>query len=284
MMTDTIDVSLWTISNNGYEWVDGFLHEKQGVAGATIKTLSDHWETGSEEPYKHFVRLDGTPNSFIDFANQHGPLMRLFPSMPEEHKQDQSLSFWQEQYKAMQLTHNVYQATKENDARETLMRLLSIQEITQNTGDISNINLKSHTDLIDATRRVMANNSVLTINHIVPISTHDLVGSPNISLTVIGKIFLSRLLEPKTSLYDMRYSVKYNAIKDAWQPAIQPSSLLAYMWYQLGEEVSGHRKYKQCRHCNKWEDVTQRRKDWLEHPDCGAKARVKKSRLPKEGI
>ncbi|HMM22943.1 MAG TPA: hypothetical protein PKA10_19715 [Selenomonadales bacterium] len=282
-MIEKNDVFIWTISNNGYEWIEGYLYEKSGSAGAEIRVLTDAPQRGTEEPFKHFVRIGNSPQELAEFACQHGPLMSvsLLPrTVLAKHKKHQSLEFWQNEHKDMRLAHNIFQATNEKEAKDIISRFLFINEISQFSGDTNNININSHTELLDAIQRVKAGKSILTLNHVIAISNLDFFNCQKIALTTIVKLFLSRLLEKKMDTYSLRYSMKYDCEKDAWLPSIKPSSLLSFMWYQLGEEISGHQKYKQCRHCGKWENRTgpNMRKDWIEHPWCGANERKKKSR------
>lgn len=59
-----------------------------------------------------------------------------------------------------------------------------------------------------------------------------------------------------------------------FSPVVYPETLLSAMWYQFSEELSGHRKYKYCSHCNTWQDVTNNHSNWSGHPECVNAARV----------
>lgn len=53
---------------------------------------------------------------------------------------------------------------------------------------------------------------------------------------------------------------------------VRPTSLLAAMWLQFGQAVLG-KKYRRCRVCGRWEDVTERDPRWVQHKECGARLR-----------
>lgn len=62
----------------------------------------------------------------------------------------------------------------------------------------------------------------------------------------------------------------------------QPSSLLATMWFQVFQAVSGEKRFKRCAVCQKWEDVTVKKETWKSHPECSSRERVRRYRDKKE--
>lgn len=55
-----------------------------------------------------------------------------------------------------------------------------------------------------------------------------------------------------------------------------PYDLLAALWTEFYLEVSGQKDFKRCEICGRWEDVTNRNKNWKVHPPCAARRRVDK--------
>ncbi|MFC0472502.1 hypothetical protein ACFFHM_18955 [Halalkalibacter kiskunsagensis] len=59
---------------------------------------------------------------------------------------------------------------------------------------------------------------------------------------------------------------------------VVPDNLLSAMWFQFYQSLTGEKKYKRCAVCQLWENVTEKRTDWLYHNSCGNTFRVRKSR------
>ena len=57
-----------------------------------------------------------------------------------------------------------------------------------------------------------------------------------------------------------------------------PENLLAAMWYQFLQTITGEKKFKRCAVCNNWEDVTYKKATWKQHPECGNRKRVNRYR------
>lgn len=59
---------------------------------------------------------------------------------------------------------------------------------------------------------------------------------------------------------------------------VVPESLLGAMWYQFFQSITGEKKYKKCAVCGTWENVNEKREDWLYHDSCGSTFRSRKKR------
>lgn len=75
-----------------------------------------------------------------------------------------------------------------------------------------------------------------------------------------AKQLLTHIIQSKTSLNPCRMLVLSNG--DNLTLKAVPDTLLASLWYQAAQYITGQRKIKQCRICLKWRDVTGRRDDW----------------------
>ena len=60
------------------------------------------------------------------------------------------------------------------------------------------------------------------------------------------------------------------------KPYLIPFDLLAALWTEFYLEVSGQKNFKRCEICGRWEDVTNRNKNWTVHAPCAARRRVDK--------
>lgn len=68
-----------------------------------------------------------------------------------------------------------------------------------------------------------------------------------------------------------------NADNGNLEPYLLPESLIAALWFQFYEMVSGNIKLERCEICGKWENVVGKRADWRRHYSCAAKERARKS-------
>jgi hypothetical protein len=59
---------------------------------------------------------------------------------------------------------------------------------------------------------------------------------------------------------------------------LQPSSLLAAMWYQFNLILVGERKIRRCSICGKWENMEGHRDSWKTHIKCASNKRVERFR------
>jgi hypothetical protein len=49
---------------------------------------------------------------------------------------------------------------------------------------------------------------------------------------------------------------------------LQPSSLISFMWFQLGLAIDGKIRLRRCEVCGEWEDMENHRENWTKHPRC----------------
>jgi len=116
------------------------------------------------------------------------------------------------------------------------------------------------------------------------ISAEDFNGSSKITLNTLVNIWLDKFITWNTSHYACEVRHHFDPIQNKWVPLIRPSSLLAAMWYQLTEWLAGHRKYRQCKGCGVWMDVTDKNSNNYYHADCANRLRVRKSRVKTAAI
>jgi len=280
------------ISPNGYTWVNEYIREKPRSIEPDKCVYFP--EANTEALHIKFARLDGSYETFLQFANNYGPLNMLLPNLPEIHekypyedKEEASYYFWKDQCYWVKFTRDIFLATKDNittlkSKLKPLMRICETELKAPFKKTI--IDLGSSTQLLDTIPRIRNKHSTLIISlldnrsqyidlHYITakklpksVTTHD------IFYVLLGSIINKKMGQFKTTI-TMNYVGK-------WEMNIYPTSLIAYIWASLAEELSGQKTYKQCRVCGEWEDRSffNARKDWVEHPSCGARERMKRYR------
>jgi hypothetical protein len=63
-----------------------------------------------------------------------------------------------------------------------------------------------------------------------------------------------------------------------------PESLLAAMWFQFLQAITGAKRFKRCMICGRWADVTEKRKVWSRHHECANQERVRRSRAKAKNL
>lgn len=295
------------LSDKGYFWSEATLNNGQFVSGqitevpggnhklilplqntSVEKKRKHYWEP----PHKRFIRLSGTPASFIDFANEYGPIVPIH-KLPQELRtidrtHSNSLDFWIDSHKTLSIAHDIF-SSKYDDA--TLLKKFDITShqndkrlpIEERILDFPCTNLKEFSlelQLLATEQRffnITHRDLPLYTFQIYPESLHS-CKLP--SIQEISKIWLYLLfayIAKSTKYAPIKYSVRYSASENKWFPLIQPITLLGAMWFAFGEELCGNRKYKKCLYekCGRWQDVTDNYDNWQYHPACADAKRAK---------
>jgi hypothetical protein len=92
-----------------------------------------------------------------------------------------------------------------------------------------------------------------------------------------AKIVLNNLINKKLAKYPLRLRLLLDE-KNEPKQFVVPDNLLGAMWFQLFQSITGEKKYKKCAVCGTWENVTEKRTDWLYHDSCGSTFRGRKRR------
>lgn len=65
-------------------------------------------------------------------------------------------------------------------------------------------------------------------------------------------------------------------------PYLYPDDLLAAMWLQFFQAVTGERDLRRCAVCGLWAEMTNKNRNWTRHRECGNRERVYRSREKKK--
>lgn len=63
--------------------------------------------------------------------------------------------------------------------------------------------------------------------------------------------------------------------KDELVPYLVPRNLLSALWLEFYLAASGQTRFRRCIECGKWEDVTNRSKNWRMHKGCATRKRMR---------
>ncbi len=88
------------------------------------------------------------------------------------------------------------------------------------------------------------------------------------------------ILNDRLALHPTYISVYINKKTGNLEQKLYTQSLLGLIWHQIAHYVTGERRLKKCKICNKWQDITERSSKWESHKNCGATARRRRSRPP----
>lgn len=88
-----------------------------------------------------------------------------------------------------------------------------------------------------------------------------------------AQVFVQEVLNEK--LKEVHPRLLFN--KDGnLQGYIYPKTLIAAIWYQFFQALTGQKKFIRCEICREWMDVTEKRSDKTQHTKCGNLMRQKK--------
>jgi hypothetical protein len=283
-LTDFYD----SVTGKTYCWINNHIYEHPNSPLGNVTSFPYATPPNTEPAFKTFIQLAGTKEDFLQFAHEYGPLNTIKPEYTKQDKIKQSFNYWQEMHQQMIEVHTIFQAIKKGD-NKVIISLLAVEEIVGNEIKPIPLDDKGNLSLIDAIRRLKQNNNMntLLINQKSSISHSNLINYTKdiLSLCDLAKLYISNIIQHATKSLSHTYALQYNLPQGKWLPINTPKSLVAFLWYQLEEEIAGKRKYKKCEHCNKWEDLTsekgQKRRryaQWSEHPKCGSKDRMQNMR------
>lgn len=305
-----IDIFEQEVSKNGYELLDsGLIWENPGYETNIIRLL-EPTDEHTEPIFKQFIRLDGTPIDFIKFTNKYGLLIPSFglslDNLQKNEKENYSLSFYIQQHLRLKSLDELYTnilspnlKITESEKRNNLSNIFALEETSQrgiNYIDDLSLNISDNSGWRDAFRRVKLNQSTFIAYLNIPrdmlknaptsiqysdrriqiahLSWIDLKNCKE-NLYILIKLAIKKYLKRVMNTFPCRFYMNYNPVNDSWEPAAEPTSLLAALLYQFAEQLSGNRQYKFCSICEHWSDVTGKRKDRPAHPECEKKIQGK---------
>lgn len=294
------------VAEKGYFWNDDVLYEHPSPSYKSLDPLcyqpsSEKKKNRVEPAFKAFISLKDTDQEtslaeFVQFANTYGRLIPLSSTnafkynlkLPDCDVHEQSFAYWQQEKFFMKYTYDLWSNSQQPQFTWLLIKTNQntanhiLQTPQWRPKDI--IPLPDELDALDFALSLVQMGGyfleVVPTNFLqhfkFPIFQHDIENVPKpvqqLKMIWLSKFLLFNMSDEKTSC---EYSLQFDAKTNSWHPFIRPRTLLAAMWYQLSEEISGKKKFKQCKYCDQWQDVTDNNENWDAHPDCANAMRVK---------
>jgi hypothetical protein len=103
----------------------------------------------------------------------------------------------------------------------------------------------------------------------------DLYRAPDIVKPAL--LYAQKTVNEKLQKYPVNIVLQINERGEP-QQSLQPSSLLAAMWYQFHLVLVGKEKIRRCAICGEWEDMKGHRDTWKTHAKCASNKRVERFR------
>lgn len=223
--------------------------------------------------FLEFASLEIGQEEINTFANNHGLLTEgeALLSLPDRTTVNgESFSFWAEEISDLKRAVDTWGAVNKEDRRRLnrIIKLderkgLALYEFPYKDGTIKGIFLRRDQDP-EGYKRALEGDVITR-----------------------GKVLVQCLINEKLDIYNMDYPIHLSAGPQAvlndqgeLETYLAPKTLLAGIWIQLLRAATGERKFRRCESpsCNRWEDVTERQKNWRKHPECAARDRMRRSR------
>lgn len=264
-----------------------------------------------EEPtlFLKFAETEPTPKGILEFANKYGPITTgkdiSAPrySHPKDRPQEapwkhgvrgtadigdglvyavvrgDSLRFWLEELQDMRWTVQLWEWLKDED-------IYSLSKIIYWFKDSERIGFcltDKDTLLSYPSAEEVAKNAHMSGKRVIAgwlaTKEHDAIFSrfrPGDTL-LPAKYLLHGLINKRLETHRIIPRLLLNDNNEL-VPYLVPENLLAAMWLQFFKAITGETKYKRCAICGKWEDATEKRRNWSVHRECANRERVRKHR------
>lgn len=213
--------------------------------------------------FREFADLNGSPDSFIEFADQHGLLLRshrlnLWDGMVNKSIGADLLSSWGYEHWILKKAIEVWDLLQDKGEYHKLHRLVK--------WDKSGFYVEAR----DKDRAYLASSSVSTQDQAFPRFKPGDAFLP-------AQYFVQTQINRKLREYRVNPMLLMSTGNKLKQYFV-PENLLAAMWFQFFQAVTGEKRYKRCDICKKWVDVTDKNETWTTHSTCANRKRVAKSR------
>ena len=250
--------------------------------------------------YKVFASLDGSPESFIAFANKYGdlgvykPLSIETALRPFEH--GESHAFWLCEQWLLWAADMLWDWIQQGDL-EKLSAVVKCTDSWQGTweyvvGEIGNVELfrsasmkfdeELRYEVVNGHSRIWLTETPTGIKPFVlrgRITKWDIGGFlQETQIKEAASLVLACIVNDQLKNYRTGPIAKYILEKDRIEERLFPTSLLAGIWLQFFRVITGKLIVKNCPVCQQWSDVTNLKYSWAKHHDCANWDRVTKSR------
>lgn len=247
--------------------------------------------------FKEFAEMQDSDDSYLDFADRFGfldvPAHLWLNDASDVAVQGEPLYFWRKQHWLMRYALKLWDWIKENSFKES-EALISWDDKIPGTvhfklggkpdiaafiaGD-TNWNGKDKREVVlfgPATTLIQCREK--KYEWFVMSGTLYGINASRNDLKLPALKILQGIANAALFLYPVKSMLKLDEKTEEFTSQIYPSSLLALMWWQLSQFVSGEKELKQCPICLHWADVTDLKGTWKKHRSCANKDRVTKGR------
>jgi hypothetical protein len=296
----------WPVWTNGYRWnheiktywkEPPYLVETKGSGGYKYENLLET----KPSLFLEFAELQPTMKCILEFANRYGKLSgeEMDVTVPKDsgvnfnaskivqrEKQIvclakvEPLSFWQEEIQKMKWITQVWRWTQ-NRQMDFLRRIINISDTEVSFIIADQEVLEQYSTSEEVIRASQRNVFDFYAKTILPEDEPVLfqrIGKDDFVLC--GKIVLVQEINDRLSHEDIAFVHPILLLDKENQigPYLIPNNLLVAMWLQFYLTASGERRFVRCRVCGKWEDATDRSKNWSVHQECATRERMKRYR------
>jgi hypothetical protein len=271
------------IPDKGFKWSIG-TEAITGLPGTFLSPLSitgKRRAVTDQEAYLDFARVKGVELPLLEFANQHGCL-----GVPKEHfhtvafvEWGESLRSWQRQHERFRIAFKLWQATSDRDIRKVKVLMTQAQK-----EEAERRPLTSEAGLCGADEQltdpfVAATKVVVYLANCGLRPQENALGKPccvpGCTEWKIDKIFnkTTPWVEPTIEVREAGKAVTLVLLD-------KPMSLLAAMWLQFAEFITGKRRVRLCEECGEYMDVTSSVRPGAKriHERCSNNARARRWR------
>jgi len=268
----------WYKADAGYSWIDNregihevifeddtfFAPEKKTNPFLTESPETMHYV--AYNPLKHttlfleFAELELTKDSILSFVNRYGPLVTQGDASISSPATTlgETFDFWVEEILAMKQIVQLWHAYEKRDSG-------AVAEFVRWQSDLVYYSFANK------------QNHVLTINP-------DTLASFKFGDVLFPAL---HLIQDITNEYLSKYRtlprLLFNEKNELGQYLV-PENLLAGLWLQFYQAISGERLFKRCAICGLWADVTEKRPTWTRHPECANRNRVQSHRKKQDQL
>lgn len=260
----------WRKADKGYYWDREAIDAERKIKGPflLIKPESGYtWYNpliDTATLFLEFSELELNENQILEFANKYGMLSEYETLLhPAEGQRSElfgeSIEFWRREIADMHVVVDLWNALKQKNTYK-LNQFITWED-------------KEEVKYILGTQKSGFLNKLNS-----PFSRFN-----------FGDVFLPAqyVIQNEINVKLGKYPTNPRLImdnKNQLKQYLTPSSLLAAMWFQFYQAVTGEKLFKRCEVCRKWEDVTNNKVTWSKHPECAGRERAANYRERKKEI
>jgi hypothetical protein len=239
--------------------------------------------------FASFADIPHTKRTLRLWANQYGRLTEGFEahSLPgasllalENFTPPESLKFYRTAHKRLAFAVTLWECIKNKD-EDTLCKILEVNE--DRTGASFRMVRRDQLPNLDqwiehVEEEEYGDNDVESAAH--DILVFDL-GQKNRDLDDFGVARFCLNVYAGSHLKNNPVEMRRD---DEGRAFLEPTSLLACMWYQLGAAIDGKVQLRRCEICGQWEDMEGHNKNWTCHKKCANNEAVKRYRTKRDNL